>query len=384
MFEEIKESLIMKLAFVSAHPAPYRDPFLRRLSRWNLNGNGENEIKIFSLYPDDDAHAYWDLGEHGYEAELLGVRGTHWLRMFWRLFRRVICGGYDVICWPGFHRPCTRLAIVICAMMGKKYGFCADSIEQPKRGGLMMVLKCFVVRRASFILVPGHASQDFFVKEFNYPVERICLGQYALEGGQIERNILQSRSDQRDVLRQKFGLKTDDVVFLMVANMLPTRHYPITSSAFIRFAAQHPGVRFVMVGKGNDLGQMQDRAKSHPELVIVPGVSFAEMQDLYALADVYVHGGKEPASSALVIGAIAHLPVMSSPAVGCTADVLRDGETGVLVKDYLNEDEWVAGFERMWANRNSWKEYGEKARGLSRELDCERVVAKFVEMVKLV
>lgn len=367
----------MKLAFVSAHPAPYRDPFLRRL----VAAEGL-ETKIFSLYSDDNAHAYWDLDEHGYESELIGARGTHWMRMFWRLFCRVICGGYDVICWPGFHRPCTKLAMIVCALGGRKYGFCADSIEQPKRGGLMMTVKRFVIRRSSFILVPGHASKDFFVREFKYPAERICLGQYALEAGPIEENVLRLRQTQREVLRQKYGLKNDDVVFVMVANMLPFRHYPITSAAFVRFAAQHSDARFVMVGKGDDLAQMQERAKTHPELVIVPGVSFAEMQELYAIADVYVHGGKEPASSALVIGAIAHLPVMSSPAVGCTADVVREGYTGVLIRDFLSEDEWAEGFERLWAQRAMWKEYGDNARELSRELDCERVVNKFMETVE--
>lgn len=372
----------MTLAFVSAHPAPYRDPFLRRLSGLESDAF---QLKIYTLYSSDNAHSFWNLGDHGYDSEIVGIRGTHWFIMFWRLFRKVICGSYDVICWPGFHRPCTKWAMVLCALIGRRYGFCADSIEQPQRGGLMMAVKRFVIRRSSFIFVPGHASKDFFVREFNYPPERICLGQYALEGVTIEGNILKLRKENRNELRQKYGLEVDDIVFVMVANMLPFRHYPITTAAFVRFAARHPKVKFVMVGKGDDLALIQERAKTHPELVIVPGVSFAEMQELYALADVYVHGGKEPASSALVIGAIAHLPVMSSPAVGCTADVVRDEKveesTGVMISDYLSENEWEDGFERMWARRARWSAYGERARELSRKLDCENAVRKFCELV---
>lgn len=366
----------MKLAFVSAHPAPYRDPFLRRLAACKVI-----DVKIFSLFSDDNAHAFWNLESHGYPSELIGKRSEHWLRLFMRLLRRVIFGQFDVICWPGFHRPCTKAAMIVCALLGKRYGFCADSIVQPLRGGLAMAIKRFLVKRARFIFVPGKASQQFFVKRFGYPAEKICLGQYALEGKQIEENVLRLRGERRSELRRKFGLADEDIVFLMVANMTPTRHYPITATAFSRFAERHPGAKFVMVGVGPELEKMQEMANASAALKVIPGISFAEMQELYAVADIYVHGGAEPASTALVIGAIAHLPLVSSPSVGCSADVVRDGETGVLVDDCLSEEKWEKGFERMMEWRARWKEFGDEARRLSEPLDCERVVSGFVEIL---
>lgn len=365
----------MKFAFVSAHPAPYRDPFLRRLVK-----EPGIETKIYTMFNDDKAHHYWQLGDLGYESVLIGRRDEHWLKLYWRLLTKVMFGGYDVICWPGFHRPCVRAAIITSALLGQKYGFCADSVRQPKRSGITMLVKRFVVGRASFIFVPGAASKNFYHQTFGVPENRICRGQYAIEGDVVEQNILNMRN-RRAELRVHFGLGANDVVFLMVANMLKTRHYPITSAAFIKFAAQHPGVKFVMVGKGEEMEAMTALAQEHPELVVVPGVSFDEMQELYAIADVYVHGGTEPASSALVIGAIAHLPVMSSPAVGCTADVVREGETGCLVHDYLSADDWYDAFERMMANRDKWATYGERARELSRPLDCDNTIKDFTRII---
>lgn len=366
----------MKLAIVSAHPAPYRDPFLRRIAN-----RKDVDVKIFSLFSDDKAHGFWNLEEHGYPSELIGKRNENWFHLFLRLLRRVIFVGFDVICWPGFHRPCTKVAMIVCALLGKRYGFCADSITQPKRGGISMAIKRFVVKRASFIFVPGKASRDFFVKEFGYPVERICLGQYALEGRQIEENVLRLRRERKGELRRKYGLSDRDVVFLMVANMIPSRHYPITAVAFVKFAEHCPNAGFVMVGKGPELARMQEMSESSMALKVIPGVSFADMQELYAIADVYVHGGAEPASTALVIGAISHIPLISSPNVGCSADVIVDGETGVLVHDYLSVDEWSRSFDKIVSLRSSWQEFGCKARELSRQLDCEYVVSKFVEMV---
>ena len=364
----------MKLAFVSAHPAPYRDPFLRRLA-----ARTDIDVKIFSLFSDDNNHSFWNLEEHGYPSELIGKRSEHWFRLFLRLLRRVILGGSDVICWPGFHRPCTKAAMIACALFGKRYGFCADSICQPDRGGIAMTIKRFVVRRASFIFVPGKASRDFFVKEFGYPMERICLGQYALEGRQIEENVLRLRSEKKGELRRKYGLADGDVVFLMVANMTPTRHYPITAAAFKRFAERYPEAKFVMVGAGPEREKMQEMASTAESLMVIPGVSFAEMQELYALADVYVHGGAEPASTALVIGAISHLPLISSPAVGCSADVVKDDKTGVLVKDCMDEGKWIQGFSRLMECREKWNGFGDEARRLSEPLDCDEAVGRFEE-----
>ena len=367
----------MKLAFVSSHPAPYRDSFLRRLVV-----RKDVDVKVYSLSAADRAHGFWNLEECGYKSELIGDDGDHSIACFFRLLFRIILGGFDVICWPGFSLPCTKAALIACALMRKRYGFCADSIAQPKRSLLSKIIKRFVIKKADFIFVPGKAARDFFVNEFQYPIQRICLGQYAMDGLEVEKKIMSFRSRHKLELRHKFGLAADDTVFIMVANMIRTRCYPVTAMAFKRFAEKRQGFRFVMVGSGPELKKMQCMAADTDSLHVIPGLSFDEMLKLYSVADVYVHGGCEPASTALVIGAIANLPLITSRSVGCSADVLVDGETGVLVEDCLSEDDWVHGFERMLSSRSEWQKYGEKARELSRSLDSDVVIDSFISLLK--
>ena len=366
----------MKIAFVSAHPAPYRDPFLRRIS-----ANPGIETKIFSLFADDNAHSFWNLEKRGYPSELIGERSEHWFRLFIRLVRRVVFGGFDFIIWPGFHRPCVKAAIILCALMGKRYGFCADSIAQPRRVGFAIAIKRFVVRHAKMVFVPGNASKAFFMREFLCPESKICLGQYALEGEEIEHNVLDMRKSRKDEIRHKYGLDNDETVFLMVANMISTRHYPITARAFVKFAEKWQHAKFVMVGKGPELQLIDEMASKYSCLKVIPGVSFLEMQELYAVADVYVHGGTEPASTALVIGAISHLPLISSSAVGCSSDVIKHGSSGALVGNFLSIDEWMLAFDYILMRKESWREMGQLARKLSRSLDCERVVENFISSI---
>lgn len=367
----------MKIAFISNHPAPYRDEFLARFVK--VQGL---DVRVFSLYPNDTGHAFWNLKKPEYDAEVLGQYDEPNGRVLWRLLRKfVFASRYDLVVWPGFFCAYLLVPILLCAILGKKYAYMADSVRQPKISKLGFAIKRFIARHAAFVFVPGEASVRFFHETFGLPRERIVKGAYALDGRALESKVNKYR-ESRWSLRAEYGIPDGDKVFLMVANMIPTRHYPITASAFVAFAARHPHVKFIMVGNGPENEKMRAVALKHPCLKVVDGCSFEEMLKLYGLADVYVHGGIEPASTALVIGAISGLPLVSSPAVGCYYDVVLDGETGVAVKDYLSVDEWTEAFDRIVALEPKWREFGKKARGCSRILDVEESVENMVKIVK--
>ena len=367
----------MRIAFVSNHPAPYRDPFLGRLVR-----RSDIDVEVFSLFSEDTAHHFWKLDSPPYRNEVLVMEPCppEW-KTFLKLLHKFVFGKYDCVCWPGFLLSYLVLCMIIQAILGKKYIISADTVSQRPNGWLAFHTKRFLCKHAHMIFVPGIASRDFFTKFFGVPSERICIGAYALDSTAIENKVISHRMN-RDDIRERFGFSSSDKVFLMVANMIRTRHYPITASAFLQVAKIHPEVKFVMVGVGPDLERMQTLAKEHTSLKVIPGVSFEKMVELFALADVYVHGGTEPASTALVIGAIAGLPLLSSRAVGCSWDCLEDGASGCCVSDYLSEEEWVAGFKRMLDNVSRWIEWGCRARELSQSLDVETTIEKFCSMVK--
>lgn len=367
----------MRVAFISNHPAPYRDAFLSRF----VKASGL-DVSVFSLFPNDSGHAFWDLKDSGYSAAVLAQYSESRWKLLWRLLVRfVFSHRYDFVVWPGIFCFYLKVPLLLCAVLGKKYAFVADSVKQPPIGKLGFYAKSYLVRHAKFIFVPGEASVRFFSETFGLSRNRIIKGAYALDGPELEARIDEARVN-RDVKRSSLGLKSEDVVFLMVANMIKTRCYPLTSAAFIRFAGIVPNVKFIMVGNGEDFGAMKEAERTNECLRALPGCSFEEMLQLYAAADVYVHGGTEPASTALVIGAIAKLPVISSPAVGCYYDVVRDGETGFAVANYLDEQQWCDVFMRCLKKRTDWDEMGRRGRMLSRSLDVGLTVANFVAAIK--
>lgn len=363
----------MKLAIISRHPAPYRDPFLRQISR-----DRRFRVEIFNEMDLDAGHDFWDLKQHGYLARPLYRSRSGLFGRLLCLFRRFVFGDYDFVLWAGFNAFELTVAMFFSAILKRRYGFMADTIEQRRTSAFKRFVKRMIARRASLIFVPGRRGVEFWVQNYGIDASRIAKGLYALDGDVLSRDIEMLRKRRRE-LRVKLGIAESERVYLMVANMIPTRHYPITVAGFLEFARQNRDVRFVIVGRGPELEKMQETANAHPEIVVVPGCSFDDMKALYALADIYVHGGTEPASTAIVIGAIAGLPILSSEAVGCAADVLEDGKSGVRVSNYLSVDAWCEGFRKMMDEKSRWVTMGAYARELSRKLDVEEIYPRFVE-----
>ena len=367
----------MRVAFVSNHPAPYRDPFLGRIVK-----RSDIEVDVYSLFSEDTGHRFWGLESPPYRNKVLVPEPCppKW-RTLLKLLRMFVFGKYDCVCWPGFHWSYLIECMILQVLLGKKYVISADTVSQRPTGWISFHIKRLLVRHAHMIFVPGIASRDYFVRTFAVSAEKVCKGTYALDSKSICDKVTALRKS-RDAIRTRYGISASDKVFLMVANMIKTRHYPITASAFLNVSKKFPDVKFVMVGVGPDLEQIQNLASENAVLKVVPGVSFDGMLELYAMADVYVHGGKEPASTALVIGAITALPLLSSRAVGCSWDCLEDGKSGCLVSDYLSEGEWIHGFERMLENKHLWTDWGQRARELSQALDVELTVENFCSTIK--
>lgn len=363
----------MKIAFISRHPAPYRDPLLTRLCK-----DSRVAFDVYNEESYDSGHRYWSLGKQEYPSMQLYPCGHGFIRRVWYLIRRLVFNDYDLVVWSGFYSSCQVLAMVLSVIFFRKYGFMADTVEQKSIGFLSKLLKSVIVKHAKLVFVPGEAGKKFWTDVYGVPDKRIIKGVYALDNKKLQSEIELLRFD-RSRIRGRYGIADNEKVFLMVANMIPSRHYPITTRGFIGFAKHHEDCRLIIVGSGPEYELMKRMSNDHAEIIVVPGCTFDEMKSLYAIADVYVHGGKEPASTALVIGAIAGLPIVTSDAVGCSLDVLEDGRNGVKVADYLSADSWQYAFERIYKCSEHWVEYGECSVRLASVLDVDVVTDAFVQ-----
>ena len=366
-----------KIAFFSIHPAPYRDPFLTALSECC-----GIELHVYSYQEIDFGHNFWNLPAPKYSNVVLkSVTQKGVLRTFhWPLFK-IVFSQYDLYVFPGFLHLTSVIGALLCFVLHKKYVISADTVADSDSSTLKKKLKMKLIKNASFLFVPGKASAHYFCKRYQYPSERICSGAYALDTVALASEI-EMYKKQRLKIRQKYGVLEKDIVFLMVANMIKSRGYPILAKAFSKISTQNSQVKFMMVGKGEDYELIDAMCHDNPNLMCIPGCSFECLKELYAIADVYVHGGEEPASTALAIGAIAGLPLLSSYAVGHAYDVLVDGETGVVVDGFGSEHAWYKGITRLLSMQMEWDRCGFNAKKLVEDIGVKKTLERFCLLLK--
>lgn len=366
-----------KIAFFSIHPAPYRDPFLAALSEYC-----GIELHVYSYQDIDFGHNFWNLPAPRYSNTVLksvtkkGVFSTY----HWSLFK-IIFSRYNLYVFPGFLHLTSVIGALLCFVLHKKYVISADTVADSESSILKKALKQKLIKNACFLFVPGKASVHYFRKRYQYPSGRICIGAYALDTVALASEI-EMHKKQRLKIRQEYGILDKDIVFLMVANMIKSRGYPILAKAFSKVSNRTKQVKFMMIGKGEDYELIEAMCHDNPNLMCISGCSFERLKELYAISDVYVHGGEEPASTALAIGAIAGLPLLSSYAIGHAYDVLVDGETGVVVDDFGSENAWYKGITRLLSMQVEWGRYGSNAKKLVEDIGVKKTLERFCLLLK--
>jgi len=361
----------LKLAVLSCHPAPYRDPLFNNLAR-----NNGVLLNVFSLEKNDAGHGYWNLHPPKYVNKVWKCWGNPRAGHFCfhpSVIRVILFEKYSVVFFPGFIYLTCVVGTLLCMLRKIPYVIDMDSVESGRDRRFAGQLKKLILNNALFLFVPGEASKRFLLHAYSIPEKKICKGSYLVDAVEM-RNKIDAHRGSRLEIRKKYAISDKHIVFLMVANMLPNRCYPLLSEAFSDVSARFPDMLFLMVGRGLDYGKMKQLEDSNPnKFRVINGCSFDEMQTIYSIADVYVHGGQEPYSTALVIGAIAGLPLVSSQAVGAAWDCLVDGDSGVLVKDHNSKEAWVTGLKRMMVLKDMWQEMGSRASMYAQQNTIESV-----------
>ena len=156
-------------------------------------------------------------------------------------------------------------------------------------------------------------------------------------------------ASQRERVRTSFGFDANAFVFAIVARLSPAKDHATLFRAFAALAAVNPSVRLVVVGDGemhevlagllHEL-RMQDR-------IVLAGAR-EDVADLVAAFDCFVLSSyTEGLAMTLLEAMAAELPVVATR-VGGNAEVVVDGETGLLVPARNSEGlrdamQWMAG-----------------------------------------
>lgn len=190
-----------------------------------------------------------------------------------------------------------------------------------------------LVHQARICLSIGSANTEFY-RALGVPHQRLIQAPYFVDNNFFAERASKARQ-QRQVLRKRWGIPAECFCFVFAGKLQQKKRPLVLLAALAQLLAipDHPCVHLLIVGSGD----LESTCRLQAERADLP-VTFAgflnqgEIPDAYAVADALVLPSDAGETWGLVVNeAMAcGLPVIVSDHVGCAADLVIHGQTGLI------------------------------------------------------
>ena len=153
---------------------------------------------------------------------------------------------------------------------------------------------------------------------------------------------------ERAAGRQAMGVSEGDTVLIKVARFWPEKRHDVLLHTFKRLLEKTPRVQLWIPGVGPEQARVQELAESLGVASQCRFLGFrTDLPELLAMADIQVHtSDEEGVPLAILSGMAAARPIVSTR-VGGIAEVIRSGESGILLERRQPEQFADAVFDLM-------------------------------------
>ncbi|HAW09322.1 MAG TPA: hypothetical protein DCW42_09225 [Bacteroidetes bacterium] len=333
----IGKNNLPSVAFISIHPAPYRNATLSKIHQRN-----NFKLQVWTMFQEDAGHSYWDLEQEDYPTINLGrsfgIKGCYFHA---DIIISLIRESFDVLLVPGYSHLSTLAALVYCKIIGKPFIYSADTVpslgDRQLKNPIRDSITNWIINNASAFWVPGKASKLFFLEKGVNP-SKIFEGCYCLDSNQIISSNIDARSSRND-LRESVGIPSNSFMYLMVGNMIANRQHRRLVSSFKNVESNNKNAFLVLLGNGPERANIEAEIKKHDcsNIRLVDSVNYNHLANWYAASDAYVHSGNEPYSTALEYAAKAGLPIITTAGVGASLDYVSQNTSGYILKSGDND-----------------------------------------------
>ena len=169
---------------------------------------------------------------------------------------------------------------------------------------------------------------------------------------------------ERRAHRAELGAGDDDFLIGCVGNFRPMKRHELLIDAFARLRAGLPNLRLVLVGDGDLRPQIEQQIErlGIRHRVVLTGTA-SDLPPLYDAFDLFVQASNsEGLPNVLLEASASGLPIVAT-AAGGSGEVIRDGETGLLVP-VDDPDALASAMHRAITDANLRRRLGAAARDL--------------------
>jgi glycosyltransferase involved in cell wall biosynthesis len=374
----------VRVAVVSPEPTPYRSPLFDRIA-------ARPEVELTVLYAGRTvAGREWDVEPRHRAVFLPGVR-VPGLRRALRhdypvtptVFRALGDARPDVVVVNGWSTFPAQAAMAWAHARGVPYLLLVsshDAVDRPRwRKLLRRPIVPPVVRGAWGAFALGTLSRESLLA-YGIRPDRVRLFANTIDVPAFGETCDRLEANQHE-LRESFGVGPEDVLVLSVGRLVPEKGYSTLIEAVA--VAQSPSLALVIAGSGPLAPELEALARDLDVRLRLAGhLTTEKLAEAYVAADVFALLSEwEPWGVVVNEAAACGLPLVLSESVGAAADLLVDGENGILVRAGA-VDAAARALERLATDGGLRESAGARSREIVRGWGYEPSVESFVKTVR--
>ena len=337
--------LVLRMSVFSTHPIQYMVPLWRRIASDKdvcLRVHYFSDVSVRGgVDPGFGVPVAWDVPVlDGYEYVFLerdaDLRGYRRARVP-RLKQRLVAEQTDCVLVHGYTHDFERQVVSTARGMGLRTLLRGELTDAPRPGRKVwkrwvrgIYLEWFYRRIDGFCCIGQNSLAH--LRRYRIPDRRIFFSPYSVDGEFFES---QREEWPRDKARQHLGIPENCKVALLSGKLIPRKQPLLLARALRRVRGRHR-LHLIVLGDGPLMEPLHEEIKSVLESrCTMPGfVNQSELGSYFGASDFLVL----PSSFetwGLVVNEAMHfgLPAIISSSVGCGADLVRQGETGLVFQE---------------------------------------------------
>lgn len=246
------------------------------------------------------------------------------------LRRHIVALSPGLIHTPGWGSPQSIMAILTSSALGIPVTADSDTwIESPSRWRGALKRKLFD-RVTHF--TPAGTAQAAYLEKHGVARHRITPIHMTVDVRGIRRNIAASGQDARAQFRGRLSIPTGGLVALFVGRLVDLKGVDTLLAAWQEVSARHLNAHLVFVGDGQLRGKLEKLAGGDFRIHVIGRMSEADIWQAYAASDFLVGSSRfEPWGLVVNEAMAAGLPTIVTDRYGCAVDLVKSGETGLVV-----------------------------------------------------
>lgn len=324
-----------KICFVTTIYLTYR-MFLKQLSYF-LNETGEYDI---SLICNEELGIADDLPEfvHYYPVRMergISLSAVSAIKDIEKILKN---NKFDIVQYStpnaAFYTSIAAKKVNVPVRLYCQWGIRYMGFEGWKRG-LFKFLEKKTCDNSTFIEVESHNIRDFSLDEKLYTPERSCvIWNGSASGVDLKKFDIQKREQWRNEIREKYQIKSDEVVFAFAGRLTADKGVNELLEAFLSAVEEKNSARLMIMGGMDNSASLNEtlmHQAEHSDKVIFTG-SVPDIERYYAAADVFVAPSYREGFGLVVVEAEAMgLPAIVSDVPG-QIDAIVPNVTGLTCK----------------------------------------------------